>query len=256
MREAADDTSEHQPYHTDGAVGQSHLIGGEPEATLLYGVEHEGGDHLHQLRLGKAVEEHEEDGYPNLRLAEEVDEGLGKLTHHFAGASGLAVSIGSWSGQHDAVIQHGENEKCRQNAENQYPSGLGLRPGVAHTGSHDHQRPLPYHHRHAVEERTDPHKHALTVFAQSEHIKTVGGDIVGGGGEGHQPEHGQGGGEKAAYGEHEGYRGHAHGYHHLHGEHPPTLGADDIHEGAPEGLDDPRQIEPRGVEGEFGVADT
>ena len=82
--DAADDASEGQADDADGAVDNADFGGGEAEASGGHGVEEEGVDELDELRLGETVEEHEDDGHPDLLLAEElgkdVDEFIPYLT--------------------------------------------------------------------------------------------------------------------------------------------------------------------------------
>ena len=43
---------------------------------------------------------------------------------------------------------------------------------------------------------------------------------------------------------------------HLHGDNPPAFGLDEVDERTPQWLDDPGQVEPAGIEGQLGIADT
>lgn len=43
---------------------------------------------------------------------------------------------------------------------------------------------------------------------------------------------------------------------HLHGDNPPAFGLDEVDERTPQWLDDPGQVEPAGIEGQFGIVDT
>ena len=91
------------------------------------------------------------------------------------------------------------------------------------------------------------------MAVECQDVKAVGGDVVGGTAEGYEPEEGQ----CCLYPEGsrngEGYSGKAQAYKKLHGEYPPALGLDGIDERTPEGLYDPREVEPAGVKGEVGV---
>ena len=93
------------------------------------------------------------------------------------------------------------------------------------------------------------------VLGEGEHVEAVGGDVVGGRGEAHQPEYGQGELEEERRGDGKGDAGQCESYDPLHGECPPALGADNVDKGAPEWLDDPGEVQPAGVEGDVGVGD-
>ena len=71
--------------------------------------------------------------------------------------------------------------------------------------------------------------------------------------ESHQPEKGQRATQEEITGKRKGYTGHARSDQQLHGVDPPTLGADQIDKGTPDGLDHPREIEPAGVKGNVSV---
>ena len=189
-----------------------------------------------------------------MRLTEKRNEGLHKFIKHPTHRLHFAHGILSRTWQHRTVIYRHSHEKCRKDAENRYPPCFRLCPRRAHMGCQHHQRPLAHNHRDAVEQTADANKQRLLVVCQSKHIKTVGGDIMGGRSKSHKPEHRQCRLEKSRRRQRKRYRRHRHGYQPLHHQHPPALSADDIHKRTPERLDNPRQIKPRGEKRQFRIA--
>ena len=116
-----------------------------------------------------------------------------------------------------------------------------------------HEQSLTHDGGDAVERGADAHKPCLLVLLEAEHVEAVGGDVVGGTREGHQPETGQGSLQPVGGGDGEGHATEGGAYEQLHGDNPPALGLDDVDERAPQGFDDPRQVEPRRVERDIGV---
>jgi len=96
----------------------------------------------------------------------------------------------------------------------------------------------------AVERGADAHEPGLLVLFEPQHVEAVGGDVVGGTGEGHQPEEGQGALQPVGGGDGEGHTAEGGAYEQLHGDDPPAFGLDDVDERAPQGFDDPWQVEP------------
>ena len=115
---------------------------------------------------------------------------------------------------------------------------------------HDHA--LPEDRRDAVEGAADAHEGGLLLLLQGDHIVAVRGDVVRGGGEGDDVEDDQRPAEDVrADAQRE--AGEADGAQQLHQHDPPALGADHVHEGAPQGLDDPGEVEQGGVHGQVAV---
>ena len=146
-----------------------------------------------------------------------------------------------------------ENQGCQQQSVG--PGGRNVpRPGFQHPG-HNHQHPLAEHGGQTVESAPNPHEKGLFAFGEGQHIESVSGNVVGGTGEGGNPE------------QYENYRislGRDRQSHQneternkdLHSRHPPSFGTDNIHEGTPQRLDDPGQIEKTGQQGHLPVGHT
>ena len=135
-------------------------------------------------------------------------------------------------------------------------------PGVLHITRDDlqitcqhHEQTLAHDGGNTVERRTDAHEVSLSVLFESEHIEAVGGDVVGSTGKGHQPEESQRALQPVGGRDGEGYATEGSTYQQLHGYYPPALGHDDVDERAPQRLDNPRQIEPRGIKRNVCVAE-
>ena len=80
------------------------------------------------------------------------------------------------------------------------------------------------------------------MLFESQHVEAVGSDVVGGTGKGHQPEEGQRPLQPVRGGNCEGHTTESRTNEQLHGDDPPTLGADDIDERTPQWFDNPGQV--------------
>ena len=87
------------------------------------------------------------------------------------------------------------------------------------------------------------------MFVETEHVETIGSNVVGGAGKCHNPEEEQRALKPERRRDGEGYTTKGGTDKQLHSENPPALGLHNIYKGTPQGLYNPRQVEPRGVEG-------
>ena len=124
---------------------------------------------------------------------------------------------------------------------------------MQHTGNR-HENAIAEYHREAVERVADANIPRLVVVIELEHVVTVGGNVVGGAAECHQEkeEHRALKPERGV--ERERHAGKRRAEQRLHRQHPPPFRLVQIHEGAPERLDDPRQSEPARVKANLAVA--
>ena len=79
---------------------------------------------------------------------------------------------------------------------------------------------------------------------------------MGGAGEGNEHEDGEDALEPEVGGEGEGDECECDAHEELHGDDPPALGLEVVDDGAPDGLDDPGESEPPGVEGDLLVGES
>ena len=105
-----------------------------------------------------------------------------------------------------------------------------------------------------VECVTDAHEPSLMVLVEFEHVVAVGGNVVRGTRKRHEEEAEHGALKPERRIERERYACQRRAEQGLHGQHPPALGLVEVDKRAPEGLDDPRQAEPAGVERNICVA--
>ena len=105
----------------------------------------------------------------------------------------------------------------------------------------------------AVEGRPHPGKGGLEILRQPQHVKAVGGDVMGCRAEGHQPEEGKGILEEPAGRDGEGDAGQGRSDEELHQKDPVALRPEEVDKRAPERLDHPGKIEPACVKGDVGV---
>jgi len=106
-----------------------------------------------------------------------------------------------------------------------------------------------------VEGAADADERRLLVLSETEHVEAVGGDVVSRRTEGHQPEQADGVLEKPRRRDGQGHAGQHHADQRLRDQDPEALGLEHVHEGAPQGLDHPGQVEPARIQGDVGVGD-
>ena len=142
----------------------------------------------------------------------------------------------------------------------------GHRPGLRDIGvtgfqkaGDYHQDALPENGRKAVEGASDADKEGLVALVEGDHVVPVRRDVMSRRGEGRDPEDNEGQDKerdrgvargndlrrRTRQGQGQPYEGRAH--QNLHGDHPPALGPDNVHKGAPEGFYDPGKIEDTGI---------
>ena len=132
--------------------------------------------------------------------------------------------------------------------------GLGHGPGpFLQPAGQDDEHALPEHHRDPVEGIADAHEGRLPSLVQRQHVIAVRRDVVRGGGESgddEQDEHpGEGGGGR----EYRGKGADGDGHQQLHRHDPPAFALENVHEGAPERLHEPREADQAGEQGQPGV---
>ena len=256
-RNTSQDAAQGQSDDAERALCESDLGGGHAESSLFHRVEQEGDAHLGQLGFRQTIEQHEQDGSEGLFFLEEGAEGEQEVGQNTFGIFRMrgrrTVLVGSWQDER-MVEPQGQQTAC-QREEGDAP---GVRGTAGHflqpSGQHDEQ-PLSGNGGKAVEGAADAHEEGLLVRRKPQHIESVGGDVVGGGAEGHQPEHGQGGLEEMARRDGEGNAGQSRSQQQLGDDNPPPFGAEQVDKRAPQGLDDPGQVQPAGVEGYLRVRD-
>ena len=116
-------------------------------------------------------------------------------------------------------------------------AGAPLKDAAQH-----HQQALSQHETAAVEGIAYAHERRLPLPVQGQHIVSVRGNVVRSRREGHQHEQHQ---QHRHRTERQAERDHRkHGHHcELSQQYPPALAPEDVHEGAPEGLDEPGQAD-------------
>ena len=84
----------------------------------------------------------------------------------------------------------GDEEACHT-VEHNTPGVLDVAGDDLEVAGKHHQQSLAHNRRDTVECGTDAYEVSLVVLLKSEHIEAVGSDVMGGTGEGHQPEESQ-----------------------------------------------------------------
>ena len=206
------------------------------------------------MRFAQAIGQQEEKHQTYVLLAKETDERLHKVLQQLAGRKFGTADVGVGAGQGEAMVQGNRNEQTRHEVERQAPCQRNVPARCFQPSGQHHQDTLPEDIGQAVERVADAHEERLFARGQSQHVEAVGGNVVRGRAESHQPEAGQ----RSLYimvgRDEKGDARHRGSYQRLHGGYPPAFGLDEVHKGAPQRLDGPGQVEPRGVEGNLRVA--
>ena len=151
------------------------------------------------------------------------------------------------------MIEPEGDEKTRHAVEHQTPRELDITREHLKIACKHHQQTLTYDGSYTIECASYAHEISLFVLVETEHIETIGSDVVSGTRESHQPEERQRALKPIRSGNGEGHTTKSRSDKQLHGNNPPALGLDDIDEGTPQGFYHPRQIEPGGIERDVGV---
>ena len=153
------------------------------------------------------------------------------------------------------MIECQTNEKCRQTVEHQRPRPLHVKLLMQETGKRN-QAALAHNHRDAVECRTYAYEEGLVVRIEPHHIKAVGRHVVRRAAESQQPEEADGPLKPQRRVDRKGHTGESRADKQLHDDNPPAFRLHEVEERTPQRFDDPRQIEPRGVEGNLAVGES
>lgn len=260
--DAAGNASEDEGCDADRAVDAAYLCGGEPEPSDGGAVQQERGGDLYQLRLGKTIEEDECHCRTDPRLGEKGTEGAEEFFHSCldTGSSRDSAFVSGRAGQNEMVVDKQQYEECRQQVESDRPRlgyGLARRQGggimyFQYSGDHDEES-LSGDDGKAVESVADTDEIGLFFFLQSQHIETVGGDVVGGGAESQQPQTGEAIADRMRPGEAERHAAESRTDDDLHDDDPPSFGFQKVYQRAPQGFDHPREVQPAGVKSDVGV---
>ena len=89
------------------------------------------------------------------------------------------------------MVERQGDEQHSQNQEHGGPGQLHIAGGGAQAAGQVDQRALAGDHREPIKRAAHADERRLPVLRQAQHVKAVGGDVVGGRTEGDQPEHGQ-----------------------------------------------------------------
>ena len=152
------------------------------------------------------------------------------------------------AGQDVVMPQPEGDEETGHTIEGDTPGVLDITGDHLKVASQHHEQSLPENGGNAIEGGTDAYEVSLVVLLQSQHIEAVGSNVVGSAREGHQPEEGQRALKPIGRWDGEGHTTECRTDEQLHRYYPPALSLDDVYKRTPKWLDDPRQIEPRGIE--------
>ena len=189
--DATEDATQREADDTYRALDETKLTVGEAKTTILYAVDEEKGRHFGQQAFGHAIEEHEADADDDLGLLEEGDKRVPELVENVASGLLYALAVLIGTGQGPTVVEPQANEETCNEVEDEAPregdaAGEYLQgAGKAYEQSGGEDR------GDAVERGAYAYEIGLLMLVETKHIKTIGSNVVGGTGEGHQPEEGQ-----------------------------------------------------------------
>ena len=112
---------------------------------------------------------------------------------------------------------------------------------------------LAYYRGEAVAHLPYAHVPSLLTLVEGEQVEAVGGHTVGRASEGGYPEEEQRALQPMGRGYGESHAAKGRAQQELRGEDPPPLGLHKVDEGTPDGLENPGEVHPRGVERDGGV---
>ena len=121
---AAQESPEHERDRPDRPVDDPDLRGREPQPPLRPRVEEKGGDHLHQLRLGKTVEEEEGEDREDILPPEKEDEAPEKFRGAAPGEVAGNRPVRCRVGQDEQVVEEERQHDRRKQKEGDRPGRL------------------------------------------------------------------------------------------------------------------------------------
>ena len=265
----AEDAAEQQADHADRVVDDAVLDRRQGHAAVFHRIQQEGGDEFQRQGLRQAEEQQESHGHPGYGLAEEGGEGLAEFLEDAPGGGALPFRDGSLvrggTGNREEMEEGEGAEEDRGDAEGQAPGGRNVRPGLENARERD-EGALDEEVGEAEEGAADADEEGLFLLFQRQHVVAVRRDVIGRRGEGGHPEDDDAQGKERHRDVPAGDLGrlrHRHGQgqaeeeggdQQLHRRDPPAFVAEDVDKRAPDGLDDPREVEKAGVERHLGIA--
>ena len=122
-----------------------------------------------------------------LGLSEKGDEGEHEILQQVFGRADKVSPVAVRSRKKEHVVGRDEHEESRQQVECDAPGeGDAAREGFQGAGQHD-EEPAARNGGDAVECAADSHIKGLFVRVEGQHVEAIGGDVVGGTAECHQP---------------------------------------------------------------------
>ena len=201
-----------------------------------------------QQAFRHTIEQHKQDADDDLLHREFGDKRLEHIAHSLcdiADTGYLTFVIFSRTRKDIVVPQPKGNKQTCHTIEHQTPrEGDAVAPNDLQISCNHHQDTLSENRGQTIERRTDSHKVSLVMLIESQHIESVGSNIVGSTGKCHHPEEEQSSlqPERCRNGERHTSEGSTNEQ--LHGDNPPAFCLHQINEGTPQGFDYPWQIEP------------
>ena len=121
----------------------------------------------------------------------EGDESEREIFQQLFGRADQVCPVASGTRKEEHVVGRDEHEESRQQVECDAPGeGDAARERFQRAGQHDEQA-APGNGGDAVERAADAHVEGLFVRVEGQHVEAVGGDVVCGTAESHQPEESQ-----------------------------------------------------------------
>ena len=252
--DAAQDAAQKQTDDADRALHEAEFGSGESQTALFYRVYQEALADGSQEGFGETIQEHEDESGKDAGLLEEGQEGTQhRQESRPEGVAGRTGHVGSRTGQGAQMVGGKAEEHQRADAEDNAP-GPRRHSIIYLQGSSQHDEwSVAYDGGQTIERTAHTDIEGLLVAVKFKHIEAVGGDVVRGTAESHQPEQGENPRQRGTDGQEESHASKGRANEHLHRPNPQALGAKHINYRAPEGLNHPRQIKPGDKEGGVGV---
>ena len=211
--------------------------------------------HLFHQSLRHAEEDDEHQSYPYLFLGKERAEGMRKLVSDGFEVDKWALGIFFGTRQYTVMPKPQQQKQPSDTKESQTPRvGDAVAKYHLQIAGYHHEYALGEDRGQAVKQRADTHERSLLMGIKAKHIEAVGRDAVAGTRKGDHPEEEQRALQPKRGRYREGYSAEGSAQEHFRQHDPPAFGFHHIDERTPYRFQYPRQIEPRGIEGDLGIA--
>ena len=269
--DTSQNTTQQQGNHAKYAIDGSHHLGAQAQTALLGAMHKERLAQLDQEALGQAVQQHKGNCQQESRLLDKGHKGVTQLSQVILGSTiGALVArlIVGRARQGKGVVQRDQEEDGCRHAKRDLPRHGNVARLALDEAGNEHQSTLTEDRSHTVKDAADADKRGLAAGTVGQHVEAVGSDVMGSTGEcsddeqhKREPEdadrrvatsNGCSIGMRQRQRQQNEHRGH----YNLHGDNPPAFGLHHVHNGTPDALEEPREIQQGREERHVAVGDT